>query len=67
MGTSPSGLTIDHVTHMVGHVGTPRVIFNMNDALMRSMDDNGGFDATHDVFVQGLIAQSDGHQCSRWP
>lgn len=55
MGTSLSGLTIDGVAHIAGPMGIPRVVFDVGDAPVKSLKQQGGWSPARDCHVQGPL------------
>merc|ERR1711959_94094 len=58
MGTSLSGLTIDSIAHSVGSLGKPRIVFDLSDAPVRSIQSEGPWVEAKDCFLQGAIDAS---------
>ena len=56
MGTSLSGLTIDHVAHMARDQG--RIVLDMTPAPVESLQRQSGWDPTKDAFLQGPLDRS---------
>ena len=55
MGTSLSGLTIDIIAHAAGQLGKPRIVFDMTDAPVRSMQQQSSWSAGRDVHLQSPL------------
>merc|ERR1711977_676892 len=58
MGTSLSGLTIDSIAHSAGSLGKPRIVFDLSDAPVRSIQSEGPWVEAKDCFLQGAIDAS---------
>jgi len=59
MGTSLSGLTIDHVAHSAGReLGTPLLVFDRSAAPVESLRASHAWDARRDCHLQNAIDQS---------
>jgi len=58
MGTSLSGLTIDNLAHIAGHLDIPRVVFDMTEAPVKSIRSKGRWAEQQDSFLQGSIDDS---------
>merc|ERR1711871_144636 len=58
MGTSLSGLTIDNVAHMAGPLGVPRIVMDLGDAPVKSLQQEGRWDGKKDCHLQGPLDDS---------